>query len=264
MIKLLALDLDGTLLDSQKKVSDKNRWALDEARKKGVKLVITTGRPLTSIKYLLEDLDLIDPDEYSITFNGGLVQRNTGEILSKSSLSLAEIKEIHKLGSSFGLPLSILSDDRVYELDGPTDYRKINPALNYFESSVEDLPSDRIYNKAIFCAEAEILDSHVKELQTKLASSFESFKSRDIIFEVMPKGVVKATGLKGLIDILNIDQSEVMAIGDEENDRSMIEWAGYGMAMANAVDLIKDLANHTIPLTNDQDGVAWAIEEYIL
>lgn len=264
MIKLLALDLDGTLLNGQKKVSEGNKKALEAAKEKGVKIVITTGRPLMSIEHLLSELNLVDSDEYSITFNGGLVQKNTGEILTKDSLSVDELKEIHDVTSSLNLPLSIVSDDTVYQVDGYTDYQKINPILKYVELPIDQLPKDRIYNKAICCKEVDFLDEKIKELPADLLEKFEAFKSRDIILEFMPKGVVKSTGLNKLINILGIDQSEVMAIGDEENDLSMIDWAGYGMAMANAVPVIKERANHVIPLTNDEDGIAWAIENYIL
>ena len=82
MIKLIALDLDGTLLNSKKKISAQNIEAIQAARQKGVEVVLTTGRPLAAIQPFLETLEMLDFDDFSITFNGGLVQRNTGEILS--------------------------------------------------------------------------------------------------------------------------------------------------------------------------------------
>ncbi|MGZ7230719.1 HAD-IIB family hydrolase, partial [Streptococcus pyogenes] len=80
-IKLIALDLDGTLLNGKKEISESNKKALQEARQQGVKVVITTGRPLPAVEAFLRELDLMHPDEYSITFNGGLVQTNDGGIL---------------------------------------------------------------------------------------------------------------------------------------------------------------------------------------
>ena len=87
-ISLIALDLDGTLLNSEKKISPRNRAALAAAQAQGVKVVLTTGRPLKAMDFLLEELGTAGlKEEYTITFNGGLVQRNNGEILSKVVLA---------------------------------------------------------------------------------------------------------------------------------------------------------------------------------
>ena len=84
------------------------------------------------------------------------------------------------------------------------------------------------------------------------------------MLEWSPKNVHKATGLSKLIEHLGIDQSQVMACGDEANDLSMIEWAGLGVAMQNAVPEVKAVANVVTPMTNDEEAVAWAIEKYVL
>ena len=93
-IKLIALDLDGTLLNSSKEISKENRLAINAARQKGVHVVLTTGRPLIAIQPFLKTLEMLDFEDFSITFNGGLVQRNTGQILSKKSFTHDEILEI--------------------------------------------------------------------------------------------------------------------------------------------------------------------------
>ena len=97
-----------------------------------------------------------------------------------------------------------------------------------------------------------------------LNQNFEVFKSREIILEVMPKGVHKAVGLKLLSDYLALDKSQVMAMGDEENDLTMLEWAGLGVAMANAVPKVKAVAKAVTTKTNGESGVAEAIHKYIL
>ena len=95
-IRLLALDLDGTLFNSEKRVPDENKAALRAARDKGVKVVITTGRPLKAIEGLLDELDLISDHDYVITFNGGLVQTTSGRILDKSELTRHHIAKLYK------------------------------------------------------------------------------------------------------------------------------------------------------------------------
>ncbi|MGT2752697.1 Cof-type HAD-IIB family hydrolase [Streptococcus porcinus] len=267
--KILALDLDGTLFNSEKTVSDANKAALASARELGVKVVITTGRPLAAIGSLLTELDLVNEDDYSITFNGGLVQKNTGQVLDKSSLTFDQVAFIYHELRTLGLPTDILSEGIVYNLpsqDGrKSQYHLANPLLEFVElDSLEDLPRDVIFNKIVTVTDADFLDAQLNRVKEETFANFESFKSRDIIFEVMPKGVHKAFGLQLLCQHLGIAAKEVMAVGDEANDLSMLEWAGLGVAMANGTSDAKQIANVVTSLTNDQSGVAEAVQKYIL
>ncbi|EGJ28023.1 Cof-type HAD-IIB family hydrolase [Streptococcus porcinus] len=267
--KILALDLDGTLFNSEKTVSDANKAALASARELGVKVVITTGRPLAAIGSLLTELDLVNEDDYSITFNGGLVQKNTGQVLDKSSLTFDQVAFIYHELRTLGLPTDILSEGIVYSLpsqDGrKSQYHLANPLLEFVElDSLEDLPRDVIFNKIVTVTDADFLDAQLNRVKEETFANFESFKSRDIIFEVMPKGVHKAFGLQLLCQHLGIAAKEVMAVGDEANDLSMLEWAGLGVAMANGTSDAKQIANVVTSLTNDQSGVAEAVQKYIL
>ena len=229
-IKLLALDLDGTLFDSQKVVSEENKQALRAARDKGVKVVITTGRPLKAVEDLLDELDLISDEDYIITFNGGLVQKTNGKILDKSQLTRDQLRRLHEALEPLGLPFDVLSDGIVYSLPSQgnhSHYPQANPKLTFVElDSFDEIPKDVIYNKVV--------------------------------------SVHKAAGLQQLIDHLGFLPEQVMAMGDEENDLSMLKWAGLGVAMANAVPKVKAIANHTTTRTNEESGVAETIEEYIL
>ncbi|MGT2933314.1 Cof-type HAD-IIB family hydrolase [Streptococcus catagoni] len=268
-VKILALDLDGTLLNSEKIVTDANKAALAAAREKGIKVVITTGRPLAAIEALLEDLDLISDEDYAITFNGGLVQRNTGQILDKTGLSFDQIAYIHKILKPDDLPTDILCDSIVYSISGKNGrkslYHLANPMLEFIEiEQLEDLPKDTFFNKVVTVTDPDYLDGKLKTLDPDLFNDFESFKSRDIIFELMPKGIHKAFGLQLLCQHLGLEAKNVMAIGDEANDFTMLQWAGLGVAMANGVDDAKNIADKVTSLTNDQSGVAEAIEKYIL
>lgn len=268
-IKILALDLDGTLYNTEKIVTDANKEALAAAREKGVKVVITTGRPLRAIGNLLEELNLLDEEDYSITFNGGLIQRNTGEILNKRSLNFDQIYQIQKALEAVGLPTDIISDGDVYSIpskDGRhSQYCLANPMLNFIEvSSVDDLPTDIFYNKIVTVTDSDFLDQQIAKLSPRLFEDFEAFKSRDIIFEIMPNGIDKAFGLKLLCEYLGLDAKHVMAMGDEANDFSMLEWAGLGVAMANGVSGAKAAADAVTTLTNDESGVAEAVKRFIL
>lgn len=265
-IKLIALDLDGTLLTSDKRVSEANKNALQAARERGVYVVLTTGRPLQAIGGFLEELDLLGENQYSITFNGGLVQENTGRILDKTGFTIEDVRAIRRVTNELDLPLDVLYGGDVYSLPAAHEslYLTANPLLNKINVSDEELPEEFVYNKAVSAVDAAFLDGQIPKIPAELYDRFEIFKSRDILLEWSPKGVHKANGLAKLIGHLGINQSEVMACGDEGNDLSMIEWAGLGVAMSNATEEIKSAANVVLPKTNDEDGIAWAIEHYVL
>lgn len=267
-IKLLALDMDGTLFTKDKKVTSENRKALKAAEERGVHVVITTGRPLIAIKHVLEDLDLYNEEHYSITFNGGLVQRNNGDILDKNVMTREELRTIYDIIEPLALPMDVLSEGIVYSLPSRGNhslYHQANPMLDFVQvPTFEEIPEDIVYNKVVVVIDEDFLDQQITKLPSELYDQFEVFKSREIILEMMPKGVHKAFGLDLLIKHLGIKQEEVMAMGDEENDLSMLEWAGWGVAMANGVAIAKEKANAVTTRTNDESGVAEAVQKYIL
>ncbi|MGM0213986.1 Cof-type HAD-IIB family hydrolase [Enterococcus sp. AZ109] len=268
MIKLVAIDLDGTLLTDAKTISDKNKEALAEAKAQGVKIVICTGRPLIAIGDYLEELNLVDEGDYSITFNGGLIQKNnTGELLGKTALNLEQVKDIYDLFTQLPLPMDILSDARCLQLATAPEHLSLYPTMNkkvtYFSATIEELTTDALYNKVVAAIDVDYLDEKIAEIPAEYIERYEVCKTRPNLLEFMPKGVTKAYGLKVLGEELGIDASEMLTLGDEANDLPMIEYAGVGVAMENATDDVKAVANY-ITGTNQADGVAQAIEKFVL
>lgn len=266
-IKLIALDLDGTLLTTDKKLTERTKATLKAAREKGVKVVLTTGRPLKAMDFFLKELGTNGhEDEYTITFNGGLVQNNTGEILDKTVFSIDDVSRIYEETEKLNIPLDAISEGIVYQIQSDQEslYAQFNPALTFVPTAFEDLSSQITYNKCVTAFPQEPLDEAIRHISPELFDQYEIFKSRELLLEWSPKNVHKATGLAKLIEHLGIDRSQVMACGDEANDLSMIEWAGLGVAMQNAVPEVKAVANVVTPMTNDEEAVAWAIEKYVL
>ncbi|KAF1300888.1 MULTISPECIES: Cof-type HAD-IIB family hydrolase [Enterococcus] len=268
MIKLIAIDLDGTLLNNEKKISEKNRRILAQAKARGIKVVICTGRPLRAIRPYLEELNLKDAGDYSITFNGGLVQKNdTGEVMEKAALQLADVQHLITLAEKLDLSLDVLSDEIVLNLptstNHPSIYGSLNPLLDCRPCEIADLTENRLYNKAVIAYHQEFLDEQIKKIPAAFREAYEIIKTRNNLLEFMPKGITKAYGIALLAKDLGIQQAEVMAIGDEENDLPMIQYAGIGVAMDNAVPIVKEAAT-IVTASNEADGVALAIENYVL
>lgn len=163
-IKLIALDLDGTLLNSEKKISPRNLAAIRAAQEKGVKVVLTTGRPLKAMDFLLQEIGTAGlSDEFTITFNGGLVQKNTGEIIGKTVFSRDDVLRIYEETEALGLPLDAISEGDVYTLasDQESLYPLYNPYLNFIPVSIEDLSSQISYNKCVTAFHQDYLDSAI-------------------------------------------------------------------------------------------------------
>ncbi|MFV0557094.1 MAG: Cof-type HAD-IIB family hydrolase [Enterococcus sp.] len=268
MIKLIAIDLDGTLLTNQKKISAENKQALAQAKAQGVKIVICTGRPLRAIRPYLTELNLKEAGDYSITFNGGLVQKNdTGEIMEKSVFQVDDVKRLVALAQDLDLALDVLSDEVVLNLptstNHPSIYGSLNPLLDCRAAAIADLHENGLYNKAVIAYHQEFLDEQIKKIPAVFRKDYEVIKTRNNLLEFMPKGITKAYGIELLIQDLGLTREEVMAIGDEENDLSMIQYAGIGVAMENAVTAVKEVAD-VVTVSNEEHGVAHVIKNFVL
>lgn len=268
MIKLVAIDLDGTLLNEAKEISIRNKAVLKKAKEQGVHIVLCTGRPLKAMAHYLEELGLTEPGDYSITFNGGLVQKNdTGEIIEKKVMQTQDILKLYELASTLDLPLDVLSDGTVLQLPSAPNrqslYNVLNKLLDFEPAVLNDLTDERVINKAVIAYDQDILDPAIQNIPSEYYESYEIIKTRSMLLEFMPKGVTKAYGISLLAQDLDLMPEEVMAIGDEENDLPMITYAGMGIAMANAVPLVKSSADY-ITADNESDGVAQVIEKFVL
>ena len=129
--------------------------------------------------------------------------------------------------------------------------------------AIEALDESKLYNKAVIAYHQEVLDPKILAIPSAIREKYEVIKTRNNLLEFMPKGITKAYGIELLARDLGITIDEVMAIGDEENDLPMIRYAGLGVAMANAVPLIKEAAD-VVTDSNEADGVATVIEKYVL
>lgn len=267
-IKLVAIDLDGTLLNSQREVSAQNKAAILKAKEQGVKVVLVTGRPLKGMLHILEECQLTEEGDIGLTYNGGLVQwTQTGETLSQITHDREDAIDVFKLSQDLDLPVNFIDLDTVYEppypKGKPSQYSKHMKALPYKPVDMVDLPDPFPINKIVMCWHEDELDEKIKDIPSIYHERYTIMKSRDNLLEILPKSVDKGKGLIQLGELLDIGLDEMMAIGDQENDLAMVQTAGTGVAMANATDRVKEAAQ-VITKSNDEHGVAYAIEQYVL
>ncbi len=271
-IKLICIDMDGTLLKDQQIVSEENKKAIKEAIEKGVKVAITTGRMYDCAKLYSKEIGLDTP---IIASNGAFIGYKD-EVIYNNPLSISNIKAFldvtkkYNLNSYVTANFGIISD---YELPETHVYKVLNKTLNEDERIKLLVTNDmnkamEEYNGQILkgvCVDGQHIDELVKarkELED-LNMDVEIVSSWDDNFEIMKKGSSKGEAVKALTEYLGLKQDEVMCIGDSENDLSMIKYAGVGVAMGNAIEKVKKSADY-ITDTNVNDGVAKAIRKFVI
>ena len=264
--KMIALDMDGTLLDESKNISSRNKKAIQKAKAIGKKVVIATGRPLVGIKWVLNELEINASDDYVIAFNGALVQNvHTEDVIFQRTLSLEDYTYLYQFSQAYGVHIQALTESYVTTpVHNP--YTQVEADINQIQTVLCDVhafdPNETIV-KVMFVDEKEKLDDIEKHLPEVLKSNYSVLRSAPIFLEFLNPEVNKGVGVQAIAAVENYDASEIICVGDAGNDIAMIEYAGLGVAMANASPSVKDVANH-ITDSNEDDGVAKVIETFML
>lgn len=266
MFKLLAVDMDGTLLKKDKTISEVTQKAIKKARDKGVKVVLATGRPIKGIRKYIEQLDLLGEEDCSVAFNGALVQYNkTGKIIYDQKMEVEDLKYLYKLSKELGVNIHALTPE---ECITPkiSEYSIYEAEINKIplkEVDFENLDENTKIIKVMMIDKEEILSPAVEKLPREVYEKYSVLRSEPFFIEFLNKDVNKGQGVKKVAEAFGIKQQEVICIGDAGNDIHMIEFAGLGVAMKNAMPQVKKVANY-ITLTNEEDGVSHIIEKFIL
>ncbi len=269
--KMVVMDMDYTLLNKEKEVSERNKEALRKAEEKGIHLVVATGRIYVSAKFYADLLNIKTP---IIASNGAIIKDGkTDEIIFKSVLVDELALEMIHLCKEKGLYCHLFSEDTVYT----EKIVNISSRYNEWNKSLEDKDKIKIevvsrledlIKSGIGLVKAVVVDNNedaIRDIRNSLNATDIASVSQSLIgnMEVMNKGVSKGNAIKILCNLYDINKEDVIAIGDNENDISMIEYAGMGIAMANASECLKEKADY---ITGDylDDGVAQAIEKFVL
>lgn len=265
--KLLALDIDGTLTNTQKEITPKTLQKIIEVQEKGHVVAIASGRPLPGIRKIADTIQLDKFGGYVLAFNGGrIVNYKTGDVVYQAALDNEIVREIYDycLGTRCGMVT--YDGDRVItgtDIDG---YMTFEASINHMEIMRIDNFKEYIdfpLNKCLLTAEPDKAAKIEKELDAKFGKRVTIFRSEPYFVEIMPQNVHKATSLEKLLGVLEMEVKDLIACGDGYNDLTMIDYAGIGVAMANAQDIVKEHADY-ITLSNDEDGLVPVVDKFIL
>ncbi|MEH7087348.1 Cof-type HAD-IIB family hydrolase [Neobacillus drentensis] len=263
MYKMIAIDVDDTLINDQKIVTPTTQEALEQAIAKGVHVTLATGRMYASAQAIARQIGMNVP---LITYQGSLVKNlMDGHVLYERSVPQDAARQILKYSDEHNLHLQLYVDDQLYvqedneKTQSYAGLSKIPYIVEPDYTKLIDLPN----NKMLIIDDPDYLDKVAVELRAIVGDQVHITKSKPHFLEIMHMEGTKGHALSHLAAHFGCDLSEVIAIGDAWNDREMLEVAGLGVAMGNAVPALKDIADE-ITLSNNEDGVAHIIHKYIL
>jgi len=230
--------------------------------------VLTSGRPVSGLAPFLDELGINGAEDYCIACNGGLVTRvATGEAIVEYPLDFDDFLFVERVAREMGVHFQALDGERLYtpnqdiSIYTVADSHLSRVPLSY--RSVAEMDPAMSFIKLMMVDEPEVLDAVIPRLPAALTERFAVLKSAAFFLEVFDRRAGKGPSLQKLAEHLGIDRSRVMAIGDQENYLTMLQFAGTSVAMGNAVDVVKATALHQTA-TNAEDGVALAIERFVL
>lgn len=259
--KLIALDLDNTLLNAQKQITPENREAILMAREKGIRIVLASGRAYPGILPVKKELGL---DDYVASCGGAQILNPQGDVIHSVYLPPIAAKQVMRWAALRGVHFQIYLDDGLY-------YLKRNQYSDYYEKicSYGGEPNpDLLDIETVLTAKIVLIDDEekLKEYAKELRITFPEFfftKSQTGLLEVINPEATKERAIAFIAGKLGIEQQQIIAVGDNSIDAGMIAYAGLGVAMGNAPEELKKTANYVCG-TCEQSGVAEVIDKYIL
>lgn len=267
-IKMIATDIDGTLVNDNKEISARTVTALKEARKKGVFVVLCTGRPVSGVTPYLEKLGLTTDENYVITYNGALATNiSTGEVMVANTLNYQDFIKLDTLSHKLNVHGQAIQPS--------SDLFVTNPDLSYYTildafytkmpvhyRTQAQIPTDFPLAKYMWADQPAAIDQAFAKLPDEIKQDYYTVRSEGWFFEFMHKNAHKGKTTLELAKKLGIKENEILTAGDQQNDLTLIQ-TGFGVAMGNAIPEIKELAKY-VTADNNHDGLGLAVEKFVL
>jgi Cof subfamily protein (haloacid dehalogenase superfamily) len=265
MIRIVAVDMDGTLLSREGTISKVNKRAITLAKEKGVKVVLCSGRVIENLMEFAKELNIQEEDQYVVGYNGaGAARSSDGEFVFVDCLTGRETKEITKICDSVGANYTVHTFTKALTPRDNKHSRK-ETELNGVELIIEHpdcLSDEDVVTKVLILDDPEVLHEYEQKIYEALGEKYNVVKTSPIYLEIMRKHVNKHVGIMAVAKSLGIKNEEVLAIGDAMNDYEMIKEAGIGVAMGNAYNEVKKVADF-VTKDHDENGVAYALNYFL-
>lgn len=265
-IKLIVVDLDGTLLNSNHEMSARNEKVLKKAIAAGVQVILATGKTYVSAKEIIKRLGLTTPGIYN---QGLTIYEPDGTISLQKTLDPAVARQVLTFAEDRGFSMVAYSGSRILARSMKTEIEELSTkyhepmpeAIGPIQNVLDDMPINKVL--AVTSNESKKITALRWQLEKQLDGKARLIQALGHHLEILPPGNSKGITLGALLNRLKIKPENVLAIGDAENDIDMIKLAGIGVAVNNAHQSLKDVADHVVA-SNDKDGVAVAVEKFVL
>lgn len=264
--RIIAMDLDGTLTNSKKEVSDRTCRALWRYQEQGGCIVLASGRPTYGVRPVAERLRMKSRGGYVLSYNGGeLRDYRTDRRLFLQTMPPEAPADLQRFVKRNGLSILTYRGDCIYTETPDERYTQEERFITRMRiRKVKDFAEAVTFPivKCLITGEADRMAAMEALLKEEYGETYTISRSAPYFLEVQSKGTDKGRTLETLGEILGVDREETAAFGDSYNDLPMLEYAGLSIAMGNAVDKAKETAKLTAP-TNDEDGVAAVVEKIL-
>ena len=265
--KLIAADMDGTLLNDDEKMTQRTKTAIVRAVEAGCLFVTATGRAISGADMVN---GLLNQDMPFIVFNGAsVVMGKSGKVLFNKYLGTALAREVLDMGKRHGAPMIVWTDAglRKVHTDNPVkeylEYDRKYNAIGYITiGGIDEIIGEKV-NKVIWFSSRDRIRGYQSEMNGYFGGRVNCYSSLPEFLEFVNPQADKGAAMEEIGKIYGIDRSEMIAVGDGYNDISMLKYAGLGVAMDNAPDDVK-AASDLVTLSNNDDGLAAVIERYVL
>ena len=264
-IRLIAMDLDGTLSNDEKKITPLTREALMDAQKKGIRLVLASARPAPGLYREANALSVREYGGILMSYNGGCItDAASGRVLYRTGIETEVMRDVLRMLKEF--PVTPILDDGVqFYVENKNGFKvEYECRNNCMEcTEVDDLAEFLNFSpvKVLISVDPAVIKDVQKAIAEKLSEGLTVVQTASFYLEVIPREINKGEGLKKVCELLGVPVEETIAFGDAENDIPMLKAAGVGVAMGNADEHTKAAADY-VTRSNNEDGIAAALQHF--
>lgn len=265
--EMLVLDIDGTLTNSKKEISQTTKEAIRAIQERGHHVVLASGRPTAGILPIAKELKLKEFGGFVLSFNGAkVINCKDNEIIFQNTIPSDLISDIYREAVKENVGIISYDDTSIITASEIDEYIEKESKINHMPiKRVDDFVSYINFpiNKCLMTGEPHYLAQVEQRMKKRFGDKLSIYRSEPFFLEIMPLYIDKAHSLEKLLDILHMSKEQMISCGDGYNDLTMIQYAGKGVAMGNAQKEIREAADY-ITLSNDEDGVAHVIDKFML
>ena len=267
MIKLITIDVDGTLVTPLKRLTSENIKAIDKARDMGVHIALASGRPYSGMKSINKKIGLDRKGNFTVCQNGSYIFDNAShKPISGTFQNPVDLKIVDDLVKDFNVEVSAMDHEGFYSRHKkPSIYTKIDARISKLPITYvkyDDFADNKTFGRILILGKRSAVDKLYSNMPKDLCEKYYAVRTAPFLIELMNKKTNKGYAISVMAEDLGIKQEEIMSIGNERNDIPMLEQAGFAVAMENSVAELKSHADF-ITKSNRKSGVGFAINKLI-